>query len=608
MGLFDRGKRNGNGTQALAKQAPSSFALPAGAQILNIPQVMPTGGSHVITDVVAGYWFSALQPIKPMAPAGQRVRQYEIQPGANIVWTPKSEIEGQGPGFLLLREFSVAWDMLRIVIETVKDRLCEADWEIRLVRKKGEDQKGYKSRSGSDPRLQKLTQFFKYPDGMTPWKTWVRPFLEDMLVIDAASIYLERDVKRRIANLRVIDGGTIGRMLTDQGFTPPFPQVAYQQVLYGMPAFDLTVNDLLYAMRNPRTNRRYGLSPVEQIMVTIAIGLNRQKFQLDYYTSGNMPEALVFMPQDLPLQRVKETQEWFDSILAGDLAKRRRLTFLPGYGTNKEGARPNIVFPKEVLLKDAMDEWLFQAVAYALGTTPQAMLRMMNRATAQQSAESSEEEGLLPKLGWIQDQMNLVIQRHMQFADIEFAWAQQTEVDIDKQATVDKTYVSIGVKTINEIRERLGDDPFPYPEAQEPGVMTQNGFVPLTGGMVTQEAGALGSGQGPAAKEMHANIEQHQAETDAKQQAQSEQNHQRQVELAEKKPPALLPAAPGAPAAAGPATPPGKPAKKPAAKKVLTEQPHHCGDHAEYIDGCFRCALLELHRVEAEYAEELVET
>src|ERR1017187_9268516 len=77
--------------------------LPQGAQVLplpiqlNIPQVMPTGGSHQITDLVAGYWFSALSPIKPMAPKGQRVRGYEIQPGANIAWTPKTEIDGSGP-------------------------------------------------------------------------------------------------------------------------------------------------------------------------------------------------------------------------------------------------------------------------------------------------------------------------------------------------------------------------------------------------------------------------------------------------------------------------------------------------------------------------------
>jgi hypothetical protein len=530
---------------------------------------------------------SALQPIKPMAPAGQRVRQYEIQPGANIIWTPKTEVEGSGPGFQVLRYFADSWDLLRLVIETVKDRMSVAEWEMRLVRKKGEKQSDFERRSDDDKRLEQLTQFFKYPDGEHCWSDWVRPLLEDMLVIDAGSIYMERDNKGRIACLRVIDGGTVGRMLTDQGTTPPPPQVAYQQVLYGLPALDLTTDDLVYAMRNPRANRRYGFPPTEQCMITIATGLNVQKFKLDYFTAGNMPEALCFLPQDLPLDKVKEVQEWFDSILAGDLSKRRRLTFLPGYGTGKD-ARPNIMFSKEVLLKDPLDEWLWQIVCYAYGVPSQALMRMMNRATAQTNAETAQEEGLGPKLSWLASTINLIVQKRMGFDDIEFAWSQPKEVDIEKQANVDKTYVGCAVKTINEVRDGLGLDPLPFAEADEPGVMTQNGFVPLTGGLVNQP-GAVGSAQGKAGQTLVGNMQDYSDQQEQKQQEQKQQSHAQALELqAKAKPPIVAPggAQPAGPAAAAP--PQGKQAKK-------------CAAHPEYQDGCFRCALARLETVEELY-------
>jgi HK97 family phage portal protein len=588
-------------TTALTKIKPEQ--LPPGAQVLpmarplTIPQIQPTGGEHQVEDVVSGYWFSALQPIKPMAPAGQRIRQYEIQPGANIAWTPKTEIEGMTVGFPILRSFADSWDLLRLVIETVKDRLCAAEREFRLVRKKGEKQVDYEKRTGADARIDQLTKFFQRPDGFHYWSTWLRPILEDMLVCDNASVYMERDKNGRIANLMGINGDTISRMLTDQGLTPPAPQVAYQQILYGLPAHDMTVDDLVYAMRNPRHHRRYGFGPVEQIMITIATGLNVQKFKLDYFTSGNVPEALCFLPQDVPVQRIKEVQQWFDSILAGDLAQRRRMIFLPGYGTGKE-ARPNVMFSKEVLLKDPLDEWLWQIVCYAFGVPSQALLRMMNRATAQQNVESAEEEGLGPKLEWIASLINYIVQTKMGFADLEFAWSQAKEVDIEKQANVDKTYVSCAVKTINEVRDGLGLDPLPYPEADEPGVMTQNGFVPLTGGIVTTP-GAAGSGKGDAGGQLIDNLQAHADAQEMKQQARSDQAHSRALELQTKAPP------PTPPPAAGPTAEPAIAGKgKP--KKALTpsngDGEVKCEMHGEdYTDGCFRCAVARLDKVERVY-------
>lgn len=437
---------------------------------------MPTGGNQQIANIDPGFWFSPLAPVKPMAPANQRPRQWGYQPGANLIWQPKGD---EFLGFWILREFADSCDLLRLVLETVKDRLCAMKWEIRLIAKPGETQKNLQARQTSDPRIAAIRQFFLKPDGINAWSKWLRMFLEDVLVIDAGAIYKERDLKGKIASLRVIDGATINRCITDQGFTPMSPSVAYQQVLYGIPAFDLTTDDMTYVMRNPRTWKRYGFSPVEQNLTHIGIALRRQQFLSDYYTSGNIPEAMCFLPSDLPIDRVKEIQDWFDSVLAGDLAKRRRLTFLPGYGSSNANTKPNVIFPKEALLKDPLDEWLFQMFCYNLGTTPQAMLRMMNRATAQQSAESSEEEGLEPKANDIAEVMNGIIQVDMGFDDCEFAWVQRREVDAQKQMEIDTGYVGAGIISRNQSRENMGLDPDPSPEADKLMVTTPTGLVPV---------------------------------------------------------------------------------------------------------------------------------
>jgi SPP1 gp7 family putative phage head morphogenesis protein len=464
--------------------------LPQGATYLSLPQIFPTGGTGDIRDIEPNRWFSVLKPVRPQAPAGTRVRQYSVQPGANLAWTPGSE-NTTSHGFALLREIADTWDLLRIIIETVKDRICSIPWDVRLIAEPGEKKSDLEARTKDDPRIAAVRQFLKFPDGIHPWRDWLRMGLEDMLVLDAWAIYLERDLKGKIANLRPIDGATIERVVTDQGFTPQGADkdgkkdVAYQQILYGVPAIDLTTDDLVYTMRNPRTWKRYGYGPVEQMVVTIAIGISRQQFVMNEYKEGNIPEAICFLPSDVPIDKVKEAQDWFDTVFAGNLAMRRRLTFLPGYGNSDRPFRPNIVFPKQQLLKDIFDEWQMQIVAYGMGTTPQALMKMMNRATAQQSAESAEEEGLEPKLRTVEDVINHVIQDpdKMGFDDIEFSYQPRRETDPLKQMQVDTGYSDKAVITLNEARIAMGKDPYDvskYPEADEPGVFSPtNGWMPL---------------------------------------------------------------------------------------------------------------------------------
>lgn len=446
-----------------------------GAERLPMSQTNQTGTKLTIDDILTDYWFSALQPVQPMAPTSYRPRQWAYTIGANYIWTPGDD-KG-GITFENLRTLADGFDLLRIIIETRKDQIARIPWQIRVKRLAGELVTEGKKRQAEDPIVQQLTKLFAFPDGIRPWRTWIRMLMEDMLVLDAIAVYLQRDNSGRIASLLPIDGATINRLITDQGLTPTPPDPAYQQVVYGIPAANLTTDDLLYVMRNERTFRKYGYSPVEQILVTIGIGLRREDFQLQYYTSGSVPDALVFLPADIPVQKLRQVQEWFDSVMSGDLQKRRRLTFLPGYGTG-DNARPNVVFPKEPLLKDPMDEWLIGIICYAFSVSPQAFQKMINRATAETQQNMSQEEGLEPALLTVADLCNQIIDKMGLGEKYEFAWQEEPESDPVKQAAIDAQLVG-KIYTINEIREQRGEDPRPEPEADMLGIFGPTGFIPL---------------------------------------------------------------------------------------------------------------------------------
>ncbi|MGH9541381.1 MAG: hypothetical protein ACRD2H_05825 [Terriglobales bacterium] len=462
----------------MPKRLPNPFrrqtrgiVIPPGTQPADVsPQSQITGADSG--------WFPPLQPIAPFAPAGTKPRRLGYNVGQNKNIVPRAGRVTPAT----LRNLADNWPLLRLVIETCKDQICRVQWTIRAIERPGEDARTRQRREASDQNIIQLKQFFAYPDGERPWGTWLRSHLEDLFVLDAWATYLERDVTGRIAALQQLDGATIVRLIDPTGETPAPPQPAYQQTVHGLPAQNLTTDDLLYAMYNERSSQLYGFPQVEQLLLDINTGLRRSIMQLGFYTSGNTPEALVFVP-DAPLEQIRRFEEHFNSMLSGNLQRRNQIKFLPTLGSGK----PEIVFPKQNALADEFDDVMVRRVCYAFSVSPSALQKPMNRASAEQTANSAEEEGQRPKLVFIKSLLDKIIQTKMGMSGYEFAWATERDPDIEKQAGADKIYVSAAVRTPNEIRGDQGLPPIEgQPEADMLGVVTATGFVPL--GQAQQQA------------------------------------------------------------------------------------------------------------------------
>jgi hypothetical protein len=246
-------------------------------------------------------WFGPLNPLSPIAPPDIAGRRFDFPPGYNIATRPRAY---EPVGFQELRGFADAYDLLRLVIETRKDQMERQRWRIRPRDPK------FKRRNATvdadmSARIAVVEAFFTKPDGVTRWKTWLRSLLEDMFVIDAATLYCQRTRSGALCALQQLDGATIKRVIDDWGRTPQpycdadgavvFPP-AYQQVLKGLPAVNYSARDIIYRPRNVRAHRVYGYSPVQQVLMTVNIALRRQLWQLDYFTEGSIPDALIGVP------------------------------------------------------------------------------------------------------------------------------------------------------------------------------------------------------------------------------------------------------------------------------------------------------------------------
>jgi len=384
-------------------------------------------------------WFGPLEPLAPMAPPSTAGRQFDYPSGYNIVTTPRSN---EPISFEQLRGLADAYDLLRLVIETRKDQIARMRWTIRPLAGSGV--------SAKDPRVAAARAFFARPDREHGWDAWLRMVVEDLLVIDAACLYPRRDLGGQLYALEPIDGATIKRVLDDRGRTPQPPFPAYQQVLKGLPAVDYRADELIYMPRNPRSHRVYGFSPVEQVVMTINVALRRQLHQLQYYTEGNVPEALIGVPETWTPEQIGQFQAYWDALLEGDSAQRRHARFVPATISK------SFIQTKDAALKDDYDEWLARVICFAFSVSPQALSQSMNRATAETALDQALAEGLGPLMSWVKDLIDRALADFLGCPDLEFAWAEGREIDPLTQAQINQIYLAAGVLTKDEVRAMLG--------------------------------------------------------------------------------------------------------------------------------------------------------
>jgi HK97 family phage portal protein len=410
---------------------------------------MPQGGTRVpFTASSLGRMFletqqrDALSPGEPPAPAYPEVlRLWDFPVGINTVYEPRTE---EPVSFAELRALADSHDITRLAIETRKDQLERLDWTIK-------SRLTHRANSEARARAAKLAEFWRRPDGSSPFATWLRALLEDVLVLDAPAIELRRNRGGAIIGLDIVDGATIKLLFDATGRTPRPPAPAYEQVIQGRPWKLLTSNDLLYLPRNRRPHKAYGFSPVEQIVMTVNIALRRQIMQLQHFTTGNVPPGLLTAPEGWSAEQIQQFQQFFDSVLAGNTGARTRLIWAPS-GTSYQAFT-------EAPYKDEFDEWLARIVCHAFSLPPTAFVRQVNRATAETAHSAALAEGLEPLKNWVKRLIDHVIQGRMSHADLEFAWVDSRPVQPLEQATVLDTYVRRGVFTVNEARDILGFGP-----------------------------------------------------------------------------------------------------------------------------------------------------
>jgi Phage portal protein len=392
---------------------------------------------YVITGVSPDTWFGPLQPLAPMAPPEVKGRRWDYPFGANLNYIPRSD---DGVSFGELRALADALPLLRSVIETRKDQIAAQSYAIRA--------RDRSDSPASSQAIDTVTRFLARPDRRHSFADWLRMLLEDMLVIDAATLYPRYNRGGSLYALDVIDGATIKPLIGEDGRAPEPPDPAYQQILKGIPAADFSAEELLYLPRNVRAHRLYGMSPVEQIALTVNIALRRDAATLDYYRAGSTPDAFATLPKEWTADQIRSFQDYFDALMSGNLARRRQTKFMP--------ADFRLIEARQPPLKDQYDEWLARLICYAFSVPVSPFVSQVNRATGETLRQQATQEGLVPLKAWVKNALDHAICVCMNEPALEFVWVGDDAVDPLEQAQTLEILVGAGIKTREEARADLG--------------------------------------------------------------------------------------------------------------------------------------------------------
>ena len=381
-----------------------------------------------------------------MNPSGPLIRdQLQMSSGYAQYGSTRSK-PGSVVDYVTLRRFSEQYDIARAVINRRKRQLNGLEWEIipkekgveantkiaSIIREQIDDIGGYKVR------------FREFLDTMT----------EDLLVLDALAVYKRPNLGGGLYSLEVIDSSTIQLRVDESGGTPMPPEVAYKQVIRGATVFEFNADEMYYEMMNPRSSSPYGLSPLETLVLTVSTALKSDIFNMHMLTEGNIPEGLFSVPETWNPDQIREFQEVWDSMLAGDTRATSKMKFTPP-GTYTPTMKPDDMRYRE------LQTWLMKKTCMLFDIQPQELgfTETVNLNNGEVQQDIGEHAGLIPLARFFEELFADIIQIDLGFPDYKLKFLGLDNEDDDAIAKTNQTRIFSGQATVDEIRTEQGQEP-----------------------------------------------------------------------------------------------------------------------------------------------------
>lgn len=335
------------------------------------------------------------------------------------------------------------------------------------------------SRPYSKRLAKRVYDLIRYPNPANQsFRGFIEPVVEDILVLDAGSIELVRNLRGEITELWPVDGGEIRVNALWDG-DPNEPRYFWFPTGVNQQRASWLNQDLVYMVSRPRSYSPVGLANLETLKLTVEAELYGHEYNRRQ-VEGAAPDGVMDLGEGVTRDQVREFQAFFESEVAGKgaigfIGGTKGSQWIPFRNTNRE---------MQFL------EWqvyLVRKIAVVFGLSPQdlGVTFDVNRSTAEIQLQVSEDRGLRPLMALIQDYLTQEIVWDDGFGgrdnNLAFRFTALNLKETTAKAKINELALAgVPWKTVNEAR--LEDGREPLPEEQFDGLMmvVPTGAVTLT--------------------------------------------------------------------------------------------------------------------------------
>jgi HK97 family phage portal protein len=334
-----------------------------------------------------------------------------------------------------------------------KNQIASADWDIVPF----DNTKKYSVRL-----QQRIRDLFNEPSAkLDSFQSFASTVIDDILTLDAGVIEKVRYPQGDIAELWPTRGEWIA---VDERWDGSDPEkYRYYFVPDGTIRAAFKNSDMVYMIANPRANSSVGLSPMAVLASTIDSELQAQEYNRRM-VMGAAPDGALNIGDDASPEKVIETAAFFQNKIFGQSAMAviggfKNPSYMPFRATNRDMQ---------------FREWqdlLIRCIAVVLGLAPMdlGITFDVNRSTAEQGAQNTDDRGLRPLMALFQNYMTREIVWDKSFGgkenNLQFAFKALNLNETLAKANINKIAMpGVGWKSINDAKITDGRPPLGDPE------------------------------------------------------------------------------------------------------------------------------------------------
>ena len=334
-----------------------------------------------------------------------------------------------------------------------KNQVAAAEWDIVPY----DNTKRFPART-----RQRLIELFDQPSAkLDSFQSFASTLVDDLLTLDAGVIEKVRYPSGEIAELWPVRGEWISVDERWDGSDPMRPR--YYFVPDGTIRGTFRNDEMVYMMANPRANSAVGLSPMAVLASVIDSELQAMEYNRRM-VMGAAPDGVLNIGDDAPPEKVTEAQSFFQNKIFGQSA----MAVVGGY--KNPAYIPFRSNNRDMQFREWQD-LLIRCIAVVLGLAPMdlGITFDVNRSTAEQGAQNTDDRGLRPLLSLVQKYLTREIVWDKSFGgrdnNLQFAFKSLNLNETKAKADINKVAMpGIGWKSVNSAREMDGRPPIGDPQ------------------------------------------------------------------------------------------------------------------------------------------------